>query len=460
MTRAPRRGSATLLGALLMAAFVIEIAAHWPGVMTWDAAREYGMARGGAIDDWHPPVMIMLWRALLRVLPGPGPMLLAQLGLLFTGFALLAHWAWREGRRGLAWAIAAAALFPVPLAIEGAVLKDCLMAGAVLSAAGLVANGRRGARLGAAALLVFAATLRFNAFLACLPWLVAAAPATWRATRVKLASTVAGATALLVVATPLANRAIGAERSGVELSQIVFDLGGVTYFSGIDAFPPLPVREPVAINARCYSPELWDPYAWWVDQPCPIGFVSVREAFARRGVSPYGWWIAQIARHPIAYAEHRLAHFNRNTRLWVADRLPALVPPQPDPNPYGYPPPHNVVRHVVDTAADMLARMPVGWPAWWIAIAAGVLLLGRSMSPVARLAAGSALLYGAGYGVFSVASDPRYHVWTTIAALVAVLIASSNVHHVRLSRFRLALAALPAVLVTLAGLTARWLLTS
>ncbi len=428
--------------------------------MTWDAAREYGMARGGAIDDWHPPVMIMLWRALTRVARGPGPMLRVQLGLVFAGFALLARWAWRKGRPVLAWMLAGAALFPVPLAIEGAVLKDCLMAGAVLSAAGLVADGRRGARLVAATLLLFAATLRFNAFLACLPWLVAAAPAGWREMRVRLAGTVAGATLLLVLATPLANRAIGAERSGVELSQIVFDLGGITYFSGVDAFPPLPVREPVAANAHCYSPALWDPYAWWVDQPCPIGFVSVREAFARRGVNPYGWWLGQIARHPIAYARHRLAHLNRNTRLWVADRPPTLVPPQPDPNPYGYPPPSNALRRAIDTAADALARTPLGWPAWWIAVAAGVLLLGRSVSPIARLAAGSALLYGAGYGVFSVASDLRYHLWTTIAALVAVLAAASDVRAASAGRTRLALAMMPAMLVVVTGLTARRLLTA
>ncbi len=453
MTGARRSGA--LLALALAAAFAIEAASYWPGVMTWDAAREYGMARGGAIDDWHPPVMIVLWRALLPIARGPGPMLAVQLALLFGGFALLVRWAWHQGRRGLAWALAAAALFPIPLAIEGAVLKDCLMAGAVLCALGLVADGRGGARLLARLLLLFAATLRFNAFLACLPLLVAAFGQKERDTRRRLVVTTFASAFLLVTITPLANRAIGATRSGVELSQIVFDLGGVTYYSGVDAFPPLPIHDPVAVNAHCYSPELWDPYSWWVDAPCPIGFVAVREAFARERVSPYGWWINQIARHPLAYAEHRLAHFNRNARLWVASRPPQLVPPHPDPNPYGFAPPHNAVRAAIDRAAELLARTPLDWPIWWIAVAGGVLLLGRTVSPLARLSAASALLYGAGYLVFSVASDLRYHLWTIIAALVAALVAGEDLRRARPRRARVILAIAPVVAVTLIGFVAR-----
>ncbi len=453
MTGARRSGA--LLALALLAAFAIEVAAYWPGIMTWDAAREYGMARGGAIDDWHPPVMIMLWRALLPIARGPGPMLALQLAMVFGGVTLLARSAWREGRRGLAWALVGAALFPIPLAIEGAVLKDCLMAGAVLCAAGLVADGRGWARVAAAMLLLFAATLRFNAFLACLPWLVAAAPSAWRATRARLAGVIVAATLLLGLATPLANRAIGATRSGVELSQIVFDLGGITYYSGVDAFPPLPVRDPVAVNAHCYSPELWDPYSWWVDAPCPTGFVLVGQAFTRERISPYGWWLSQIARHPLAYAEHRLAHFNRNARLWVASRPPQLVPPQPDPNPYAFAPPRNALRAGIDRAAELLARTPLGWPIWWIAVAGGVLLLGRAASPLARLAATSALLYGAGYLVFSVASDLRYHLWTMLAALVAALIAGDDLRRARPDRTRVIFATAPVVAVTLIGLVAR-----
>ena len=449
------RRSGALLSLLLVAAFAVEAAAYWPGIMIWDGAREYGMALRGPIDDWHPPVMIVLWRSLLPIARGPGPMLAVQLALLFGGFALLARWAWREGRRGLAWALAAAALFPIPLAIEGAVLKDCLMAGAVLLAAGLVADGRGWARAGAAALLLFAATLRFNAFLACLPWLVVATPSAWRATRTRLAGVIVAATLLLGLATPLANRAIGATRSGVELSQIVFDLGGITYFSGVDAFPPLPVQHPVAVNARCYDPELWDPYSWWVAEPCPIGFVELREAFTRQGISPYGWWLGQIVRHPLAYAEHRFAHFNRNARFWVASRPPQLVPPQPDPNPYGFAPPRNPARAAIDRAAALLARTPLGQPIWWIAVAGGVLLLGRAASPLARLAAGSALLYGAGYLVFSVASDLRYHLWTTLAALVAALIVGDDLRRARPGRTRVMLATAPVAAVTLIGLAAR-----
>jgi hypothetical protein len=64
----------------------------------------------------------------------------------------------------------------------------------------------------------------------------------------------AAATVALMAPMPIANHVLGAERSGVELSLVFLDLGGITEHSGRNAFPPLPVTYPVAANHRCYSP--------------------------------------------------------------------------------------------------------------------------------------------------------------------------------------------------------------
>ena len=61
-----------LAATLLLSALALPLAACWPGIMTWDSAREYGMALRDPIDDWHPPVLIWLWRQLLWIAPGPG----------------------------------------------------------------------------------------------------------------------------------------------------------------------------------------------------------------------------------------------------------------------------------------------------------------------------------------------------------------------------------------------------
>ena len=68
----------------------------------------------------------------------------------------------------------------------------------------------------------------------------------------------------------------------------------------------------------------------------------------------------------------------------------------------------------------------------------------------------SALLYGFGYLVFSVAAETRYHLWTMIAALLAtVLVAGDLFAEDGISRRRAALAVAPAVIVALLCAAAR-----
>ena len=125
-----RLTAAAVLGALLTAS------AYWPGLMTWDPVRQYGEALSGQIDDWHPPAMQWLWRQLLAVHSGPAPMLIMQLALYWGGLAILARSVAARYRPRIGWAILACGLLPLGLALTGMILKDCLMAGALLVATG------------------------------------------------------------------------------------------------------------------------------------------------------------------------------------------------------------------------------------------------------------------------------------------------------------------------------------
>ncbi|AOH86990.1 hypothetical protein AWL63_21260 [Sphingomonas panacis] len=444
--RAPR-----IVAAVLVLAAALQLAAYWPGIMYWDAVRQYGQAVSGAFDDWHPPAMEWVWRQMIALRPGPAPMLLLQAGLYWLGFALLVA---RAQRR---WLIVLVALLPFALATLGSVLKDSLMAGALLAAAGLAAwagrEGRWGLRIAAIALLLFAATLRFNALLAALPLLVAVLPAHWRRTPARWAvCTLVGGLAL-AVAMPLANHAIGAKPSGVALSLVIFDLGGITEHGSVDAFPPLPVASPVAVNHRCYDPVRWDSYAWWVAEPCPIGFALIRDTFAAHHQSPYVFWLEAIAAHPIAYAEHRLRHANQNMRFVIGHEFERPVQPQSAPNDWGYRIAQNPLQRALDWLAVQTCRTPLGWPICWIALALGMVFASRGVPGMAMPLALSAALYGGGYLVLSVASDLRYHLWTMLAAGLAVaFLVDAGV-----PRRRLVLAALPAIGVALIGTAARLL---
>ncbi|MFT3976383.1 MAG: hypothetical protein QM688_04610 [Sphingomonas bacterium] len=400
--------------------------AYWPGLVTWDSLRQYDQALSGDFDDWHPPAMEWVWRQLLPVAHSPAPMLVLQLGLYALGFALLIAAAARTRR---AVAIACIALLPLSVALMATIVKDSLMTGALLAAAGLCATAdRRGIgwpRAAAFALLLFASTLRFNAIFATLPLALWTLPAAWRRRPARMVAGCAAMCALLAAAMPLANHVAGAKPSGVELSLIIFDLGGITLHSGEDQFPPSGVADAVAVNRHCYTPVKWDSYSWWVDAPCPIGFEQVRDAFARAHIEPHLFWLRAILRHPLAYAEHRLAHWNVETRFLAHDSVDRPVQVSAPPNDWGFAVTPNQVVRAVDWLACRSGETPLGWPCVWIAAMIGLLWAGRVGFP-ARVMAWSALLYALGYAPLGVAAELRYYLWTMVAGAVALVFAMGD----------------------------------
>jgi len=398
--------------------------AYWPGLVTWDSLRQYDQALSGDFDDWHPPAMEWVWRQLLPLAHGPAPMLLLQLGLYALGFALLIA-AMGRGRRALA--IGCIALLPLPVALMATIIKDSLMAGALLSAAGLCAladrrtAGQGAMRPAAFALLLFASTLRFNALFATLPLALWSLPEAWRRRPARLAAGGAVMLALLAAAMPVANRLTGAKPSGVELSLIIFDLGGITFHSRADQFPPVGVADAVAVNRHCYTPVKWDSYAWWVDEPCPIGFEQVRDAFARGRIEPHLFWLGAILHDPFAYAAHRLAHWNVETRLLASDSVDRPVQVAAPPNEWGFAVSPNPIVRAVDWLACRSGETPIGWPCVWIAAMIGLLWAGGLGFP-ARVMAWSALLYALGYAPLGVAAELRYYLWTMLAGAVALVL--------------------------------------
>jgi len=451
--------AALAAGALLVISIGLSLS-YWPGVMTWDSIRQYDQALSGHFDDWHPPLMNWIWRQLLPLAHGPAPMLLLQLAIWASGYGLLVGWALKRRRPVLAVVLAATALTPVAVALMATIVKDSLMAALLLAAAGLLAWRREG-RGGlpavlAGALIVVACALRFNGFLAGGPLLLALLPGRLRATPLRTAASGLAATALLLLPMPIANHLLKAEPSGVGLSLVIYDLGGITEHTGRDAFPPLPVKDPVAVNRLCYTPVRWDPYADWGDDACTVGFDALQPAFQQQHIRPTLYWARAILAHPLAYAEHRLQHFNLNTRFLVKGEVDRPVHDRSEDNPWSYQVTPNPVLHAVDALALAGEATPLDWPIVWIALALGLVILAPrlpSRGVVLPLAL-SALLYGSGYLVVSVASELRYHLWTIIAALLAAVVAAADLPQANLGRRDLALAAAPPVLVIV--LAAAW----
>jgi hypothetical protein len=464
---AQRLGIAGLAAILAWAAGLALSLSFWPGIMVWDSGRQYGQALSGQFDDWHPPLMEWIWRLLIPLMPGPAPMLVLQLGLYGAALGFLASRSWRRGQAQRAAWLAATGLFPATLLVMATVLKDALMAATLLAGFALLVryrdSGSRIARLLGVALVVIASCLRFNAFLAGVPLLFLAMPAGWikHRGRAVIAAIVAGA--LLLLAMPVVNRLLDAKRSGVELSLVIFDLGGITAHGGGDAFPPLAVQNPIAVNRTCYTAERWDSYSWWVTPVCPIQIWTVARAFSAQHVNPVIFWTKVILNHPLAYLAHRWEHWNIASQFLVRTTTARWVTAASDPNPWGFHIEPNAANQGVSAAVRTVHATPFGWPCWWLALSFALIILAVRLprSGLILALAGSGLLYELGDGALSVAAELRYHCWLMMATLIAVVMFVGRWRETpaaqRPGARRQLLAAAPLLYITLVGLGWRWL---
>lgn len=419
--------------AIAAAGFALIMFAYWPGVMIDDARWQYQQAVDNAFEDWHPPIMAWVWRQLmLLVAPGPAPMLIVQLLFYWGGFALLAGWASRSGRPRLAVALASCGWVPAPVALGGTVIKDVWMAGCLVLATGLIlwrdAARSRMARMAftasAVVALVLAAALRLNAIFACLPLALAAAPRTFTQSWPRCIATALMACLPLLAVGPAINAAVQADNTDVQLSLIIFDLGGITAHSGANVFPDMGVKNAVAVNRRCYDPSEWDSYSDWAPRPCPLGFDRMQPMVDDEDFDPRSVWLHAILAHPLAYAEHRLTHFNLETWLIVPHGPPFTAWSQSVDNPWGFRVRQNPLLRAVTAVADDAGATPIGWPFFWIsvALAAFVIAVAARLPAAVKAVAASAFLYGAGYAVVGVASGVRYYVWTISGGAIAAVL--------------------------------------
>ncbi|MBD3760719.1 hypothetical protein [Rhizorhabdus sp.] len=441
-----------LLLVVLCAAFaLLQLwAFHW-GVITPDSVVQYGQALSGRYDDWHPPVTAWLWRQLHHLGPGGAPFLLLDILLYWAAIGLIADGL--RARHG--WPAAALpiliALLPVAFGQIGAILKDTLMACLLLLAASLLARRSWGGpgwlALAALPLILIAAATRFNALFAALPLLLLAVPQRWIARPRRYVATATGAVLLLVAGTAAINEAmLRPHHSHPLYSLINFDLGGIVAQGGPSWYPGMTAGRAKALTAHCYDPRL---YGARDEEICAEPEDAIAAHAARSGEQPIGLWLNAIITAPGAYVRHRIAHLNWNWRLAVPSVPDDSVYMMSQPNDLGLRFVPNAATRAVVGAARIMAASPLGRPASWIALALGLLVAAPRL-PSRRLVTAlalSALLYGAGYALISVASDLRYHLWTLLAAMLGLAVTLAE--RAAISRRRAMLMIAPVLIVAI-----------
>lgn len=436
-------GGLTLL--LVVAGYALTVLVFYPGYVTVDASYVYADVRAWQsgrpqFGDWQSPVMTVLWRLIDPIAPGAVSIFLLTVTLYWLGFGLLAFVALKHATlkhsalkrsRILALATPFLALLPPTFFFVGMVWRDILFgviwlaaAVIVLAAAESAVWWRRAVQAVALFLIAIGVLLRQNAIFAA-PFLAAYAvwPTCFDIRRMAIAFVPAVVLSYALV--PLVYYGLlDAKRQNPLHSILVFDLGGVTRFSGENQFPVAwNGDQKKLLRGACYDPEHWDTY--WHLPPCAF----VMQRLERPDDVIFGtsrltaaWWRA-VATHPLAYLEHR------TTFMWQFLARSNLVLPVWDwrdaNSAYGHSPYFTPLLTLHNALQPTLVFRPGIWLVLAIAVF-GFSWRARS-TPSGAFAVGvtaSAIVYVMTFFFVGVAADFRYAYWCVLATLAGAVAAT------------------------------------
>jgi hypothetical protein len=415
------RRSALILPALLAAAgFVLTLHVFYPGIMNYDARYVYLDGLKGFYGDWQSPVMTWLWKTIDPIAPGSASMFLLIATLYWLGIGMLSL---ALARRSLVLAIAlpVLALTPPLFAFVGIIWRDVLMAACWLLAAALAyaASWRTGRPIVVQAialgLITLGVLIRPNA-LAAAPVLVAyifwPRDFSWKRTTLLFVPIMI---ALYAIVQLVYYGALNATRQYPLHSIAVFDLGGITYFSGENQFPVTwSAQEAQALRGPCYDPSYWNVY-WNGDCKFVMAKLEGEQTiFGTPALSRA--WVDAMMKHPVAYLQHRLAFFrtfllDSHLTMWTADIEN---------------PPKTIFEHrpafmTFKSIHDALQPTPLFRMGTWLLTSLLFCALAwrrRSTADGAFVigVCGSAALYVLSYLPLGVASEFRYVYWAVLAS--------------------------------------------
>jgi hypothetical protein len=446
------------LAAILAA--ILNFIAFYPGILHHDAWAYFAAARSGDFTNWQPPLLGKMWIPLQAIWNGPQPMLVLFMAGYWSGFVLIARAYEAEGGK-IAACTFAAGLFPIALNFNGQLVKDVSMAVCLLLAAAIAAAlmqgaiKKRTATVGAMWLfLVMGAFMRANALFALPPLLDLAGCATsryWAKTGwIKRAMAVCLISLAFAPGHILADRNVFRVRDLFPMSQLqIFDIGGITYFSGIDRFQGFFGPDFVAKNRTCYKPKAWDVYGWG---GCEEVYEDLQPQF--------GWplskmWLTALAADPVSYLTHRIAHINRFLEFICRDCKEMIYTGAQSTNQNEFTFEPTFIYRAIDWASEGINDSPFGRPYVWLALCLAWSLAAFAIpDPTTRRITlsmtASGALYALAFAVVGIASDYRYIYWTMLCALIATPVVVARVIMRRDARASLRFGPLAGIFILIA----------
>ncbi len=440
----PLRLRQRLLAVALVAA-LLNFYAFYPGLYHHDAWAYVAMIRTGNWNNWQPPLLAYLWIPLQWFWSGPQPMLALFVAGYWSAFVLIALGYRDSESRTLPYFVFAAAFFPMAINYNGQLVKDIAMAISMLLAAGIAALLLRGyfrrTRLAAGVmwlLILLAGFFRANAVFGMPPLIdlaLSSVSARWRAMTFIKRTILAGSLSLLFIpghmfADPYLFRVPDIK----PISPLqVFDLGGITYFSGRDqykgVFGPDFVEKNRMFKDRpesgrgCYTPRHWDTYGWDPDLKggCPEVYENLKPKFGRELTNI---WVDAILAEPRAYLTHRFAHLNRFLQFLCKNCEEPVKTGWQSNNQKEVTFTSNPLYNAIEWLSVNWSLSPFGPPYVYLLVClafiwASIGIRERITRHVTFALVSSGALYTLALLVIGIAHEYRYIYWTMLCALIA-----------------------------------------
>jgi hypothetical protein len=420
---------AALACVLTLAGFAATVVLMFPGYLTNDATYVYSYIAQWRLGDWQSPLMTIVWWLIDPISPGPGSMFLLDITLYWLGFGMIALAVARRSTL-LALVVPVLGLTPPIFMLLAMIWRDILFSGVWLLAAAVlywaadrVGALRRAVQLLALILIGFGIVLRPNAIVAA-PFLIAYAlwPARfdWKRTALLFAPAVLAGYGLVHL---VYYEILHVKRENPLHSLLVFDLGGITYYTQENQFPVSWNAEQSALllTTQCYQPQHWDSY--WTLDPCKFVMARLERPDDVIFGSPRlaDAWIHAVTVHPLAYLEHRL------TVLWTFLALPNMTlelwkMTLPDETPLA----HNRYFVAFEPLHDALKSTMLFRAGPWLLLSLATFLWvwparATASGAFAISTAGAGIFYVLTFGLLGVATDFRYAHWGVVASLAGIV---------------------------------------
>jgi len=290
-----------------LAGVAFDLAAFWPGQMSFDSAYTWWQARGGTTTDIAPPVLIYVWRFLDAIVEGPALVFALHLALFWSGLALIADAVATTRWRAIALMLVVA-LTPVTWLLRAHVWTDVGLFSALVFVVGALAKAQTTARrawiIAALPALFYAGAVRLNALPAVLPfalwiaWLVARSRV-----RVALAAAAVffGSAAFAAIVNAQVDRHVPLWTATAE-----WDLAAISVATGEMWLPPFMIGPGLEVD------ELAHAFRHWSNVPMlqntthgmrdPFMEDYTREQLATLRAA----WVDAIRAHPGAWLAHKV----------------------------------------------------------------------------------------------------------------------------------------------------------